>query len=70
MPEQGDYSTSYYLEKLEPFQEAGLPIFTVDYALKKENADKAYREANKRGFIPYVSMRSLSKLSENPPPDY
>lgn len=70
MPATGEFSTEYYLEKLEPFVEAGLPIFTVDYALKKENADKAYRESLERGFIPYVSMRSLSKLSETPPPNY
>ncbi len=70
MPATGEFSTEYYLEKLETFEEAGLPIFTVDYALKQENADKAYRESLERGFTPYVSMRSLSKLSETPPPDY
>jgi endo-alpha-1,4-polygalactosaminidase (GH114 family) len=55
---------------LRNFQDAGLPVFSVDYAQKRSNVDKAYSEACKQGYVPYVSIRSLSRLTETPPPDY
>lgn len=63
-------STAYYLEKIKPFQAAGLPIFTVDYAAQADNVKKAYAEALKRSFVPYVSTRQLDRLTDTPPPNY
>jgi cysteinyl-tRNA synthetase len=70
MPKTGEYSTGYYISHLRNFQDAGLPVFSVDYAQKRSNVDKAYSEACKQGYVPYVSIRSLSRLTETPPPDY
>jgi cysteinyl-tRNA synthetase len=70
MPTSGDYSTPYYISHLKNFQDAGLPVFSVDYAQKQSNVDKAYTEAYKQGYVPYVSIRSLSRLTEDPPPGY
>jgi cysteinyl-tRNA synthetase len=70
MPSTGLFSSEYYLDYLENFKTANVPVFTVDYATKKENVDKAYKVSLKNGFNPYVSIRSLSRLTKTPPPGY
>lgn len=60
-------STAYYLQRLEPFVAAGMPVFTVDYATEPENVEKAYAEARTHGFRPYVTTRQLDRLTETPP---
>ncbi len=62
--------TLEYITNLSHFQNAGKPIFTVDYALIPANVDSCYRAAKELGFIEYVSLRQLDKLTETPPPDY
>jgi cysteinyl-tRNA synthetase len=60
--------TSYYLEYLGPYMDAGLPVFNCEYAL--DFADGAYNNAYGHGFVPYVTRRSLSRLTTTPPPGY
>jgi cysteinyl-tRNA synthetase len=50
---------------LERYQSAGLPVFSIDYALAY--AQDAYEKATKQGYIPYVSQTSLSRLTTTPP---
>ena len=64
MPEEGDFGTQYYIKYLKKFLNAGLPVFTVDYAQKSENIKKINKNSRELGFKPYVSIRSLSKLSD------
>jgi cysteinyl-tRNA synthetase len=59
---------SFYLAYLDQYKAAGLPVFDCEYALN--NAANAYSNANTRGYIPYVTRRSLSKLTTTPPPGY
>jgi cysteinyl-tRNA synthetase len=58
----------YYIDYLWEYQVAGLPVFDCEYAL--EEAADAYTNAKNAGFIPYVTRRSLSRLTTTPPPDY
>ncbi len=64
----GDYATEARLAQIALFQAAGLPVFSVDYALQPENVDLAYREAQAHGLIPLVTRVSLSRLTDTPPP--
>jgi cysteinyl-tRNA synthetase len=60
--------SNYYLENLENYMEAGIPVWCVEYAL--ENAEEAYALAYEHCMIPHVTRRSLAKLSTTPPPGY
>jgi cysteinyl-tRNA synthetase len=60
--------SDYYLEHLARYQAAGLPVFVCEYAL--EYADVAYARSLAQGFVPYVTRRSLSRLTTTPPPGY
>lgn len=62
-----DWSTRDLIEQYRKYQEAGLPVFSVDYCLKKENANKVYRQAYELGLIPLVTRVSLSKITQTPP---
>jgi cysteinyl-tRNA synthetase len=60
--------TGYYLEFLAQYQNAKLPVFNCEYAL--ERANLAYERAYAEGLVPYVSRRSLARLTTTPPPGY
>ncbi len=60
--------TREYIANLEIFQNAGLPVFTVDYASKPVNVDSSYRAAARLGYVEYVSLRQLNRLTDTPPP--
>ena len=65
---RGDYSTRRLIRTEKRYLSAGLPVFTVDYALKRANADLAYRESRGSGFVPLVTRVSLARMTETPPP--
>lgn len=58
--------TQTLLEELTVFQKAEIPIFNVEYAL--HFADDAYQKSIERGFIPYVTRKSLEQLTSTSPP--
>jgi uncharacterized protein (TIGR01370 family) len=66
---EGEYSTSARLAQISRYQKAGLPVFSVDYALKRNNAARVYSEAQSHGLISLVTRVALSKLTETPPPN-
>jgi cysteinyl-tRNA synthetase len=59
---------NYYLNYLDDYQTAGLPVFDCEYALS--NSDTAYTNALNNQFVPYVSRRALSRLTTTEPPGY
>lgn len=66
---QNDASlVAYYLGFLTQYLDAGIPVFSCEYAL--DRASEAYSLALDHGFVPYVTRRSLSALSTTPPPGY
>ena len=66
---EAEYSTPARLAQILRYQNAGLPVFSIDYALKQNNVAKVYSEAQSRGVIALVTRVSLSKLTETPSPN-
>jgi uncharacterized protein (TIGR01370 family) len=64
----GDYATHARLAQITRYQEAGLPVFSIDYVLDPDNAAFVYDEATRHGLIPLVSRVALSRMTETPPP--
>lgn len=60
-------STEGYLHYLGMAKDKGLPVFTVDYAIKPKNIDWVHRTSRNLGFVPFVSDRYLS-LYQDPVP--
>ncbi|MCP4592438.1 MAG: hypothetical protein GY842_17025 [bacterium] len=46
-----------------------IPVFVCEYALQ-DNSDDAYARAYAKGYVPYVTRRSLGQLTGTPPPTY
>ena len=69
MPATGEgFSTAYFEEMLALYLQAGKVVLTVDYAQDPANVADAYERAAENGFVPYVSLRELDRLTSNPPP--
>jgi len=58
--------TAYYIEYLDRYLAAGVPVFNCEYAL--DQANEAYRLAADKGYICYCTRRSLGRLTTTPPP--
>ncbi|MCP5071116.1 MAG: cellulase family glycosylhydrolase, partial [bacterium] len=50
------------------YLDRGLPVFSVDYCIKKENAALVYARARDAGLRPLVTRVSLARMTETPPP--
>ncbi|MFQ5490818.1 MAG: endo alpha-1,4 polygalactosaminidase, partial [Phycisphaerae bacterium] len=59
-------TVNFFLGFLDQFQEANVPVFDCEYAL--EDAEEAYQLSLGRGYVPYVTRRSLGQLTTTPPP--
>ena len=68
--ENDGYNRRFYEETLQPYLDAGIPVFSIDYARETANVAEAYSTASNNGYVPYVSLRPLDRLTETPPPDY
>jgi len=62
-----EYSTPNRIIQNSKYLSLGLPVFTVDYALKEENAKSAYINSKDNEFIPIVTQISLSQITQTPP---
>jgi cysteinyl-tRNA synthetase len=56
------------LKQYGKYLSAGIPVFTIDYCLKPENAARVYDAARKAGLIPLVTRVSLERMTTTPPP--
>ncbi len=61
-------TTADLIRNLKAYQHACIPVFNIEYALTL--APDAYARSYARGYVPYVTRRSLSALTTTPPPDY
>ncbi len=59
---------NYYVDYLDQYLNASVPVFDVEYALKY--ADDAYNKSHNKKYVPYCTRRSLSELTTTPPPEY
>lgn len=57
-------SSDEYLYFLQRASAAGLPIFTVDYALDPDNIRWIYETSSELGFIPFAGSRALDEFVE------
>ncbi len=62
----GQWSTENRLLQYKKYIKRGLPVFSVDYCIKPENAAIVYKEALKAGLRPLVTRVSLSRITETP----
>jgi cysteinyl-tRNA synthetase len=53
-------SSEEYLYYLTMARDKGIPIFTVDYALKPKNVQWIYETSRSLGFVPFTSNRELN----------
>jgi cysteinyl-tRNA synthetase len=51
---------------LDVFRNAGKLVLTVDYADSREHIDEAYARSQAKGYAPFVTVRSLDRLTVNP----
>lgn len=51
---------------LNSFKEAGKLVLTVDYATTPARVDDAYFKSEARGYVPFVTVRDLDRLTINP----
>ncbi len=58
------------VDMLQQYLDAGLTVFTCDYALITEHIEQAYDFAYANGFIPFVSQTPLDRLPNYTPPGY
>lgn len=63
-----EFSTESRLEQYQKYLSKGLPVFSVDYCISKENAAEVYEEAENAGLVSLVTRVSLSRMTETPPP--
>ena len=63
-----EYSTVNRIKQNTKFLHLGLPVFTVDYALREDHARSTYQNSHNSEFIPLVTRISLSRITETPPP--
>ena len=69
-PKAGDLISEERQDKIAQYKKylkLNIPVFTIDYCISKDNANRVYREANQNGFIPLVTRVSLSQMTETPP---
>jgi len=51
---------------LDAFRDAGKLVLTVDYATTPAHVDDAYAKSQARGYVPFVTVRDLDRLTVNP----
>lgn len=59
-------STEGYLAELDAVRAAGLPVFTVDYALDPEHVAFVAAQSRRRGYVPYAGPRWLDEVLPAP----
>jgi cysteinyl-tRNA synthetase, unknown class len=64
----GDYTTAARLAQVTRYRQAGLPVFSVDYAFRPDNVAMVYDQARRNGLVPLVSRVALSRITGTPPP--
>jgi uncharacterized protein (TIGR01370 family) len=56
----------YVLELLAQYQEAGVPVFAIDYVTEPEKIERFFGEARARGFVPYAANWMLDRIGTIP----
>jgi len=61
----------HIIESLDTFRQAGLCVLSIDYLTDTTKIDDFYDRARRQGWVPYASVRDLSRLviNQTQPPD-
>ncbi|HEY66475.1 MAG TPA: hypothetical protein G4O02_18140, partial [Caldilineae bacterium] len=51
---------------LDAFKDAGKLVLTIDYATTPAHVDDAYARSRAKGYVPFVTVRDLDRLTINP----
>jgi cysteinyl-tRNA synthetase, unknown class len=71
-PENGEDENAAYAPQeyviglLENYQQAGIPVFAIDYLTDPEKITQFYDVAYQHGYIPYAGTRDLDQLIDQP----
>ena len=65
-----EWSTAARIAQYAKYQAKGLPVFSVDYCIERNNARFVYIEARRQGLRPLVTRVSLSRLTVTPPDQF
>ena len=60
--------TLEYLDALDVWRDAGIPVLDCEYAIEPHNVDLAYELGSDQGFITYVTTVPLDSLAATLPP--
>ncbi len=63
----GEYSTANRIAQSKRYLALGIPVFSVDYCISGDNAERTYIKAYQNGFIPLVTRVPLTNITETPP---
>jgi len=63
-------TTAADIASYQVFQDAGKPVFTIDYALDSDDANYAYTQSGELGFVALVTQVSLADVTTTPPPSF
>jgi cysteinyl-tRNA synthetase len=64
----GDDSPAGLVRQYQKYSQAGLPVFTIDYCVNPQNAQKVYLDSAAVGFVPLVTRASADEMTLTPPP--
>ncbi len=61
-PQSGPWSTRELSARLDEIRRSGIPVFTLDYAVRAEHVAQAQRVSRNFGYVPFVSRTPLDRL--------
>jgi cysteinyl-tRNA synthetase len=67
--EADEDSPSGLIRQYKKYQNAGLPVFTIDYCVNSGHAARVYKESAAEGFVPLVTRVSADNMTTTPPPN-
>jgi len=62
--------TAEYVQSLQYWKTAELPVFNCEYCQEPANTATAYSNGEQNGYITLCTLRPLDQVTETPPPGY
>jgi len=62
--------TAEYIQSLQYWKTAGLPVFNCEYCQESANTTTAYDNGEQYGYTTLCTLRPLDQVTETPPPGY
>jgi len=62
--------TAEYIQSLQYWKTAGLPVFNCEYCQESDHTSTAYGNGEQHGYNTLCTLRPLNQVTETPPPGY